>query len=412
MRQPRGIPRLPLHIPSALAYQAIPPMDGSTKQRLLFLSNLFPTEAEPYRGLDNATLLHVLAPAFDIHALSPRPALPWSRTHFAPRPMDSPLRPAWARAAYLPKIGSRVNHLLMSASLHGTVEQLLSTFRPDVLLSSWIYPDSCAALHLLRGRIPLVAIAQGSDVHQYLAIPARRRVILKYLPLAADVITRSRELSLLLEDAGFPPSKLHTIYNGVDLEAFRPRDQSAARRELNLPPESRIILFVGNFYDVKDPLLLINAVPLLKCSGPPVILIMAGGGPLEETCRLRAAALDISARVIFSGRKTSPEIARLMNAADLLALPSKNEGVPNVILEAFASGLPVVASRVGGIPEVLTEPALGRLFRKGDLEALGAALDAQLSAPRDSAAIRLHGQRFSWQAAAAAYTRILVAARQ
>lgn len=376
--------------------------------RLLFISNLFPTAAEPYRGLDNATLLHALGSHFEIQVLSPRPVLPWVRGAFSLRPEDASLGPRWAPAAYLPKIGSPMNHLLMAASLRRDFEQTLRAFQPGIVLSSWIYPDSCAALHLAHERVPLVAIAQGTDVHQYLQNPARRRIILKYLPHAAAVITRSEELSRLLRDASFPQEKLRTVYNGVSLDLFQPRDQATARRECSLPETARIILFVGNFYPVKNPDHLIHAMGLLKTSD--ALLLMAGGGPLEKTCRELAASLRLESRVIFAGRKTPREIATLMNAADLLALPSQNEGVPNVILEAFASGLPVVAYRVGGIPEVLDAGYLGRLVPQGDLPALAAALDQQLAMTPDTAAIRRQGERFSWDAAASIYRDLLLAA--
>lgn len=378
--------------------------------RLLFLSNLFPTAAEPYRGLDNATLLHALASHFEIRVLSPRPVLPWARKSFSARPEDSPLQPRWIPSAYLPKIGNRVNHLLMAASLRHDFEQALRAFQPGVVLSSWIYPDSCAALHVAHGRLPLVAIAQGSDIHHYLEIPARRRTILKYLPQAASVITRSRELSRILERAGFPAGKLHTVYNGVSLDTFRPRDQAAARRESGLAGDGRVILFVGNFYPVKNPLLLIRAFAQLEAGAPPPLLVMAGGGPLEKAGHDLAAELGVASRVHFAGRQSPADIARLMNCADLLAVPSENEGVPNVILEAFASGLPVVASRTGGIPEVLDRASLGRLSPPGDLPALVAALEQQLATPRDTTAIRQHGERFSWDAAASSYRDLLLAA--
>jgi len=375
--------------------------------RLLFLSNLFPTAAEPYRGLDNATLLHALGAHFEVRVISPRPSLPWSGGAYAARPEDASLRPRWVATAYLPKIGGPVNHLLMAASLRRSFEEVLAEFRPAVVLSAWIFPDSCAAIRLAAGRVRVVAIAQGSDIHQYLAMPGRRGVILETLPRAAAVVTRSRELSRILEAAWFPPAKLHTVYNGVCLETFQPRDQGAARRDAGLPAEGRIILFVGNFYPVKNPLLLIRAVAEMA-SGP--MLVMAGGGPLEASCRELAERLGLGARVVFAGRKTPVEIARLVNAADLLALPSENEGVPNVILEAFASGLPVVASRVGGIPEVLDREVLGRLAPAEDAAAFGAALERQLAAPRETAAIRRHGERFSWDAAEKAYREILIAA--
>ena len=378
-------------------------------KRLLFISNLFPTAAEPYRGLDNAALLHGLAAHFEIRVLSPRPVLPWTaRRPFIARQEDSSLQPRWVPCAYLPKIGGPVNHLLMAASLRHAFAQTLRAFNPDVILSSWIYPDSCAALRLANGRVPLVAIAQGSDVHQYLRLSARRRVILKHLPRAAAVITRSRELSHILERAAFPSEKLHTVYNGVCLDTFQPRDQAAARHDRGLPGDSRIILFVGNFYSVKDPLLLIRAVAPL----PNTLLVMVGGGPLEKRCRDLARQLGAASRVVFAGRKSPVEVARLMNCADLLAVPSENEGVPNVILEAFASGLPVVASRVGGIPEVLDQDILGEMTPAGDLPALVAALDRRLATTRDTAGIRLHAQRFSWEAAASQYRELLFMAME
>ncbi len=372
--------------------------------RLLFFSNLFPTKAEPYRGLDNATLLHALSSEFDIRVLSPRPTLPWARPVFEPRPGDASLNPRWGRAAYLPKIGDTANHLLMASSLRRDFERLYYDFRPSILLSSWIFPDSIAALRLSASRIPVASIAQGSDIHQYLQMPARRRVILKHLPEAGAVITRSADLGRILKDADFPSEKLHTIYNGVDLSNFRPHDPAI---DPPIPPSPRLILFVGNFYPVKNPLLLIRAVAQLQ-NPHPVSLIMIGGGPLEKTCRNLIAELNLTSRVLLAGRKTADEIAPLMRAADLLALPSQNEGVPNVILEAFASGTPVVASHVGGIPEVLNHPSLGRTFPPGDLPALVAALAEQLSTPRDSAAIRAHGQRFSWPASAAQYRDLLL----
>ena len=118
--------------------------------RLLFISNLFPTMSEPYRGLDNATLLRALTPEFEIRALSPRPALPWARPRFSPRAEDARLRPAWIRAAYVPKIGSRVNHLLMAASLaDGRCSYCLITVlrRLCVMLSriTWLLKRSNAA---------------------------------------------------------------------------------------------------------------------------------------------------------------------------------------------------------------------------------------------------------------------------
>ena len=374
--------------------------------KLLFISNLFPDSREPYRGLDNATVLHALADRWDIRALAIRPTLPFRGTARTPRGIDAPFAPRYIAAPYVPKIGSRVNHRLMARALRGPVRELRREFAFDVVLSSWIYPDSCAVARLAAELdFPFVAIAQGSDVHQYLRHPVRRRIIAEALPQAAAIITRSAELARLLADAGIPRGRLHPVYNGIDFTRFAPAERSG-------PPDAPRVLFVGNFYGIKNPLLLIEAHARL-CAQPALAgcrLVMLGGGPLLEEARALADRLGFGAQVTLAGRQDAAAVARHMQAADVLALPSDNEGVPNVILEAFASGLPVVASRVGGIPEVHTGDFLGRLATPGDLAALTGALHAVLTAPPAPGPIREHALQFSWERAATAYHDLLLRA--
>ena len=385
------------------------------RPRLLFISNLFPDSREPYRGLDNATVLHALADRWDIRVLAVRPTLPFRSRVRTPREIDAAFSPQYVAAHYVPKIGSRVNHLLMARALRGPVREMRSEFAFDVVLSSWIYPDSCAVARLAAELdFPFVAIAQGSDVHQYLRDPVRRRIIAGALPRASAVITRSAELARLLAEAGLPPGRLHPIYNGIDFTRFAPAERNAVRAELGLPPDVPTILFVGNFYAIKNPLLLIQAHAQL-CAQPALAgcrLVMLGGGPLMEEARALADRLGFGAQVTLAGRQDAAVVARYMQAADVLALPSDNEGVPNVILESFASGLPVVASRVGGIPEVHTGDFLGRLATPRDLGALTDALRAVLTAPPASAPIREHALQFSWERAATAYHELLLRARR
>ncbi len=379
--------------------------------KLLFISNLFPDTREPYRGLDNATVLHGLREKWDIRVLAVRPALPFQVRSWKCRDEDHAFEPRFIHAPYLPKIGSRVNHRLMARALRSPIEMLRKRFRFEVALCAWIYPDACA-VSLLSSTLgfPFVAIAQGSDVHQYLRIPARREIISKTIPAASAVITRSAELARLLGEVGIEKQRLHAIHNGVDFNTFHPADRATARRELGLDPDTHAILFVGNFCAIKNPLLLLEAHARL-CNTPHLEnteLVMIGGGPLETEIRARAAAL--ASRVIFAGRKDAADVGRHMQAADVLCLPSDNEGVPNVILESFACGLPVVASNVGGISEVHTSPALGALVPPRDTAALTAALIQTLTAPPPRDAIAAHGQEFSWQRTAAKYDAVLTSA--
>lgn len=366
-------------------------------KRLLFVSNLFPDAESPYRGLDNATLLHALASEWEVRVISPRPTRPFQWKALSPRPIDRRFSPRYLLSPYLPKIGSRWNHLLMARALRGAVRA--ETF--DVVLGSWLFPDGCAIARLAReSRFPFVAIAQGSDVHQYLRRPVRRRLIVEAMNEASAVITRSAELARLLGEAGVASAKLHPIYNGIDHDCFHPGSPAGAEP---------VILFVGNFVAIKNPLLLIEALSIV-CRHPRLQrarLMLVGSGPLEAAMRAAVRKRGLTERVEFTGRLGSAAIAERMRAAGVLALPSDNEGVPNVILEAFGCGLPVVACRVGGIAEVHPGEACGRLIPPRDAATLATALTGVLLEPPDRAAVAERGRAFSWARTAAEYGALL-----
>jgi len=375
--------------------------------RLLFISNLFPDTTEPYRGLDNATVLHALKDRWEIRVVAVRPRLPFCGRARTPRAEDAVFRPHFVPANYVPKIGHRINPKLMAQALAGPVRIMRGQF--DLVLSAWIYPDSCAVAQIARDQgFPFAAIAQGSDVHQYLRIPVRREIIGAALPGAGAVITRSADIANQLAGIGIPRERLHPIYNGIDPVVFQSGDREAARKELGLPPGARIVLFVGNFQSIKHPILLIEAFTELRAQDEfeNVLLVFVGGGPLEEEMRWRANR-DVPESVIFAGRQDSLGVARCMQAADMLCLPSSYEGVPNVILEAFACGLPVVASNVGGVPEVHPGEKFGRLVPPGEVAPLADALRDLLRERLDRAPILEHARKFTWARAADQYDRVL-----
>ncbi len=383
------------------------------KPRLLFISNLFPDDSEPYRGLDNATVLRHLTERWDVATLAVRPTLPFRGRRYMPRAEDQALAPRFVPSLYVPKIGHRLNHRLMAGALRKHVAQFRGAFQ--VALVSWLYPDACAVALLAREMgFPFVAIAQGSDVHQYLRMPARREIISSLMSEASGIITRSGELARLLGQVGIPRERLHPVYNGINLAQFHPAEHLAVRRELRLPPDARIVLFAGNFVAIKNPLLLVQAVAKLR-EDPAfanVLLVMVGGGPLEGDINFQVSRGGMDERVMLAGRLGAPMVAKFMQAADVLCLPSDNEGVPNVILEAFATGRPVVASNVGGISEVHNAPYLGRLVPPRDLDALVGALGGVLSELPDTNRIRAHAEQFTWQRTADAYHRVLSVAGQ
>lgn len=384
----------------------------SGRLKVLFVSNLFPDAGNPNRGSDNAVLLRLLARDCDIRVIAPRPTLPGSArcSQIAACIEDRAFAPTYPRVGYLPKIGGPVNHLLMARALQKEIARVREEFQFDIVLASWIYPDACAVAKIaVEQNFKFIAIAQGSDIHQYLRMPTRRRIIQKYLPHAEAIITRSGQLATMLEDVGFDKQKLKVIYNGVDFRIFHPSDKLAARRELKLNESATILLFVGNFLPIKNPLLLINAHAELCRLHPERTcnLILVGSGPLEPEMRRQADALGFGAQVFMPGRKSPSEVARYMQAADLFCMSSHNEGLPNVILEAFACGLRVVSTNVGGIGEVVNNPDFGALVHAPNPTAFARTLSDVLASPAQTDKIIAHASQFSWDKATTAYLDLL-----
>jgi glycosyltransferase involved in cell wall biosynthesis len=142
------------------------------------------------------------------------------------------------------------------------------------------------------------------------------------------------------------------IYNGVDAAVFRPGCKNEAREKLGMTGDSPLLLFVGNLFPVKGPDVLLSAFATLIAEGVSARLAIIGQGHLRGTLERQAADLGIEQRISFIGSLPQEQLARWYRAADLLVLPSRSEGVPNVLLEASACGCPWVASDVGGVPEV------------------------------------------------------------
>jgi teichuronic acid biosynthesis glycosyltransferase TuaC len=388
-----------------------PPKYRMAKPRLLFISHSFPDTRAPYRGLDNANLLHHLAGQWDIAVMAIRSILPFGPKGWRARSVDDVFFPRFVPTHYLPKFGHGTNHRILAGSLRGWVGELRGAFQ--LALGAGIFPDSCAlALLAEQFKFPFVAVAQGSDARKSLQIRQSRQVVSELMPLARGVITRSRELARVLAEAGLPKEKLHPIVNGIDFDRFHPGDIVAVRRELGLPANQRIVLFVGKFSAVKNPVLLVDAFDRV-CSDKRfanALLVMIGGGPLEGEINFHVERGATVKRVLVSGRQNPDTVAKFLQAADVLCVSSNDEGVPNVILEAFACGVPVIATRVGGIPEVHTEDYLGCLVPPRDSKALAEALKLVLDSLPDRQRICDYARRFTWQHTAELYHAVLSAA--
>jgi glycosyltransferase involved in cell wall biosynthesis len=217
----------------------------------------------------------------------------------------------------------------------------------------------------------------GSDVLLLHQCPRKRQATLEGLHKADAVVAVSRDLADRLLEYGVPTEKLHLVYRGVDSTLFRPGARSEARCRLGLPQDTPLLLFVGNLFPVKGLDVLLEACAQLASGGLAFQCLLVGAGPLRPHLEAQARTLGLQGRVRFVGPVANNRLPDWYRAATAVVLPSRSEGVPNVLLEATACGVPYVASRVGGIPEI-AHYGVNRLVPPGDAGQLAGALAAFL----------------------------------
>jgi glycosyltransferase involved in cell wall biosynthesis len=290
----------------------------------------------------------------------------------------------------------------------------LEEHRCDLVHAHWIVPNGLVAAAAVPGnRTPFAIGLHGSDV--FLAEkPGVRRLVRWALSRARLLTGCSPELVERVRALGFPAERSRVIPYGVDVDAFSPDParREIWRRRLAIPDAAPLLLGVGRMATKKGFQVLIEILPALLAGHPDLHVVLAGGGDLLE--RFRAAVRPWEGRVHFPGAVLRDTLPDLYRAADLFTLPAVHDskgnvdGLPNVILEAMASGLPVVASGISGIPLAVVDGETGRLVPEADPAALLAALRGLLADPAAARAMGERGRRkaeaeLTWDAIAARY---------
>lgn len=366
--------------------------------KVLVLTNLFPTPWDPLRGAFNRQQFERLGRR---HAVDVLTAVDFRERLRGVRGsvQVTGLRTDHFVFVYPPRFGRALHAACWLVSLLLQRGRRLRAAGYDCILASWGYPDAVAAgwLAQLLG-IPYVVKVHGSDLNVQATHALRRPQIRAALRRSAAVVAVSRALADKAVALGANAARVHTLYNGVDGALFAPGDRDEARARLGLDAtDAPLLLYVGNLKDSKGCLDLLEAFPAVLATRPQARLLYVGAGPCRGALLARARALGVEARVQLAGAMPHAALPDWFRAADVLCLPSHNEGVPNVVLEAMACGTPVVATRVGGIPEVVPGHA-GRLVPLGDRAALSEALVDAATREWDIAAIAAHARGFSWEA--------------
>jgi glycosyltransferase involved in cell wall biosynthesis len=385
------------------------------KPRVLIVSNLFGDPWNVSRGTFNQQQFGRLAERMDVTVLVPVSWLSVLRRPLAYRGLRDAAMQRWPGVDYVifwypPGFGRRLHAACLFLSL---ALQRLTSFLPgrfDCVMASWGYPDAVAvgALAALSGT-PFVAKVHGSDINVFATEGGRRGQIRWALHRARHVIAVSRALAARVAQLGVPQERTTVLYNGVDPQRFHPLPRDASKQDLGYAPDERVLLFVGNVQASKGCGELLEAFCRLSGQRPEARLAVAGTGPQVPDLKALAAQRGCADKVRFVGRLPHEAVIRWFGAADLLCLPSHAEGVPNVVLEAMACGRPVVATDVGGIPEVLPSFA-GTMVPPRDVDALEAALQRALDTRWDETRIVAHARTFDWERNVSMLESVLLAA--
>jgi glycosyltransferase involved in cell wall biosynthesis len=252
--------------------------------------------------------------------------------------------------------------------------------RPDVT-----HLHFCVAFSLLPLMLRLAA-ARNVLFTEHISLPFIHRQPLRDLValarnrLCMSSVTRMLAVSdfvrrRLVQCDHVPSSKVTVLYNGIDLSRFQGEETATAevRERLGVAPEHCLVVTVGQLIDFKGIHVLVDAAARLR-SNRPVTVLVVGEGARRAALEAQAARLGVSERCRFLGRRD--DVADILRAADLFVLPSVwDEALGYAIVEAMAAGRAVVATRAGGIPEVVQDGETGLLVERGDADALAAAIE-------------------------------------
>lgn len=393
---------------------------------LVVFSSLFPSAVRPGAGLFIRERMFRVARHRPIVVVSPQPWFPGQGLIRLLRPGYRPMAPAvevqqgipvhHPRFLSLPGVLRRFDGWAMALASYFLLRRLKAE-GARLIDAHFAYPDGEAATRLGRWLgLPVTVTLRGTEVPH-----SRNRVLrvrlARTLAAATRIFTVSDSLRRLALDLGVTSDKVEVVGNGVDTGVFYPVDRDAARRQLRLPADARVLVSVGGLVPRKGMQRVIDCLPALVERHPALHYLVVGGASPEGSMRAeleaQAVRLGVAARVHFLGPLPPERLKDPLSAADVFVLATANEGWANVFLEAMACGLPVVTTDVGGNAEVVCRPELGRIVPFGDATMLTQAIDDALTRTWDPATIRAYARDNQWDRRIAqllaAYDHILAA---
>jgi teichuronic acid biosynthesis glycosyltransferase TuaC len=387
---------------------------ADTPPRVLAFTTLYPNREQPEHGVFVRERLRALAKLLEVEIMAPVPYAPpiralgerYARYARIPRrEQDRGVQVEHPRFLAIPKVGHPVAAPLMAQGVLATVRRQRRVFPFTLIDAHWAYPDGAAATIVARIlRVPLALTVRGDDINVFLREACRGLWIRWALRQASVVIALSKGLRDAVIHAGTPATKIAVIPNGIDPDRFHPMTREAARAELGVPDAVPVLLSVGRLHHSKGYPVLVEAVGRLARELPNLQLIIAGAPDTEADARpsilATAAQYGITRRVHLVGPQRPVDLPYWYSAADLFCLPTAREGSANVLIEALACGVPCITTPVGGNPDLMTDPRLGRLVPATG-PAMADAIRLSLAERWDRDWIAAYGRQRTWDVVAA-----------
>ncbi len=370
--------------------------------KVLAITNLFPNNVNPQQGIFNKQQFSQLAKLCSLEVVAP---VPW-----APKLKSNDKRMLLAdvtetetidgikvyhpRYLVTPKVGRSLYGFWFYAGIQGTVQKIYKDFPFDVIFATWAYPDAFAASLVARQmNKPLVIKVHGTDVNVTSQYFLRRLMIKHALNQAKKVIAVSYPLKEKLIKMGIAAEKIVVIPNGIDAETFKRLDKTECQNKLSLPRDKKNVVYIGNLVPIKGVQYLIEAFENVS---DHACLHLVGDGDDRKKLEKIVNERNLSGNIKFYGRRPHQEIPYWLSAADVFCLPSLNEGCPNVILEALACETPIVATKVGAIPEMILSEEQGMLVEPANAQALAETINMVITKPRNYFST-IQPKKLSWQ---------------
>jgi len=285
---------------------------------------------------------------------------------------------------------------LQASGVDVTVIDMDLPYRPAHAVSVVRKLESLAP-HIVHVNMPGPYNGQNALLVPLARLAGARAVVTEHLPMVErtprrgalkSIAYRWLDLAITVSDAnavflrdrqGVPEARIRVVHNGIEDVPGAPGDRAALRGELGIPGAESVIWYVGNILEHKGLRTLVDALGSIERR--EWRLLVVGSGPDREEVERRVREYGLSQQVRFLGQLPPGDVRRLLPAGDMLALPSRWEGLPYVILEAMAAGLPVLSTPVYGIPEAVVQGETGLLTPPGDAGALAVSLETLLADP-------------------------------